>query len=195
MTSKKNEIYRSNFMLQEQNSFFKIGIRGNYGKMTGTEMIKHDKLGISNEMPRVFINYNNVQRSTWVAFDSKSLVYSPYIAVGGVLNIEIFPMPEMPKKHRNWVIRNMQDMEEVLKKKLFPDPNTNLSNVEPITIAFTIPDYIWIDEGREDVEVGWWDEHNEWQLEDLDEVKINKTTREVSFKSMRLAPFAYLQPR
>ena len=195
MTSKKNEIYRSNFMLQEQNAFFKIGIRGNYGKMTGTEMIKHDKLGISNEMPRVFINYNNVQRSTWVAFDSKSLVYSPYIAVGGVLNIEIFPMPEMPKKHRNWVIRNMQDMEEVLKKKLFPDPNTNLSNVEPITIAFTIPDYIWIDEGREDVEVGWWDEHNEWQLEDLDEVKINKTTREVSFKSMRLAPFAYLQPR
>lgn len=80
--------------------------------------------------------------------------------------------------------------------KPFPDPNTNISNVEPITIAFTIPKYIFIDEGREDVEVGWWDsKKNEWQLEDLEEVKINKTSREVSFKSMRLAPFAYLQSR
>lgn len=195
LTSKKNEIYRSNFILQEQNEFFKIGIRGNYGKMTGTEMIKHDKIGISNEMPRMFINYNNVQRSTWIAHDETSLTYSPYFAVGGVLNIEIFPMPEMPKKHRNWIIRNVQDLEDILTKKPFPDPNTNMANIEPITITFTIPDYIWIDEGREDVEVGWWEENNGWQLEDLDEVKINKTTREVSFKSMRLAPFAYLQPR
>ena len=196
LTSKKNEIYRPNFILQEQNQFFKLGIRGNYGKMTGTEMIKHDELGISNEMPRVFINYNNVQRSIWTAFPANALEYSPYTSVGGVLEIEVFPMPEMPKRHRNWVIRTMCDMEDMLNKKPFPDPNTNMANVEPITIAFTIPNYVWIDEGREDVEVGWWDEKNkEWQLEDLDEVKINKTTREVSFKTMRLAPFAYLQNR
>jgi hypothetical protein len=105
-------------------------------------------------------------------------------------------MPEMPKRHRNWVIRNVQDMEDMLMNKPFPDPNTNSANIEPITISFTIPDYIFIDEAREDVEVGWWDAKNEeWQLDDLDEVKINKTSREVSFKAMRLAPFAYLQSR
>jgi cancer susceptibility candidate protein 1 len=196
LTSKKNEIYRSNFLLQEQNEFFKIGIRGNYGKMTGTELIRHEELGICNEMPRIFINYNNIQRSTWTAFPETALVYCPYKSVGGVMNIEVFPMPEMPKKHRNWIIRNVQDMDEMLTNKSFPDPNTNLANVEPITISFTIPDYIFIDEAREDVEVGWWDEKNqEWQLDDLDEVKINKTTREVSFKASRLAPFAYLQSR
>jgi len=196
LTSKKNEIYKPNFMLQSSNEFFKIGIRGNYGKMTGTELIKHDDLGICNEMPRMFINYNNIQRSTWAAFDDTSLGYSPYLAVGGVLNIEVFNMPEMPKKHRNWVMRNIQDMDEMLERKLFPDPNANNANVEPVTISFTIPEYIFIDEGREDVEVGWWDEKNEeWQFEDLSDVKINKTSHEVTFKTMRLAPFAYLQNR
>jgi hypothetical protein len=75
LTSKKNEIYRSNFTLQKQNKFFKIGIRGNYGKMTGTEMIKYEELGVNNEMPRIFINYNNIQRVTWVAFPETTLVY------------------------------------------------------------------------------------------------------------------------
>jgi hypothetical protein len=72
LTSKKNEIYRPSFILQQNNEFFKIGIRGNYGKMAGTEMIKHEELGISNEMPRIFINYNNIQRTTWVAHDDTS---------------------------------------------------------------------------------------------------------------------------
>lgn len=113
-TSKKNEIYKPAFTLQEDGKAFKIGLRGNYGKMTGTEMIKHEELGISNEMPRVFINYNNIQRVTWVANDDTTLEYAPYLAVGGVLNIEVFNMPELPKKHRNWVIRNVGDMEDMI---------------------------------------------------------------------------------
>lgn len=195
-TSKKNEIYRQNFMLQEQNEHFKMGIRGNSNKMSGTEIIDHDKLGIQNEMPRIFINSFNIQRTTWTAFQDTAMKFSSYLAVGGILNIEIFPMPDLPKKHRTWIIRNVQDMEDMLTKKPFPDPGVNMANVDPITITFSIPEYVFIDEGREDIEVGWWDENEgEWQLEELDQVKINKTTREVSFKSMRLAPFAYLQSR
>eukprot|EP00344_Euplotes_crassus_P012576 CAMPEP_0196996914 /NCGR_PEP_ID=MMETSP1380-20130617/2684_1 /TAXON_ID=5936 /ORGANISM="Euplotes crassus, Strain CT5" /LENGTH=435 /DNA_ID=CAMNT_0042413031 /DNA_START=553 /DNA_END=1860 /DNA_ORIENTATION=- len=193
MTSKKIENIRDQFELEANNEYFKMGIRGNHSNFSGTEMLKHESLGISNEVPRIFCKQFNLQRSVWVSNDITASEQSPYLAVGGVLNIEIFPLPEMPKKHRSWIIRNIQDMEDTLKKKNFPD---SAGNIEPITVAFTIPEYVWIDEGREDVEVGWWNEEaKEWQLENLEEVKINKTTREVSFKTLQLAPFAYLQPR
>ena len=93
-------------------------------------------------------------------------------------------------------MRNIQEKEDQLKRRLYPDPNANNQNIDPISIKFKIPDYVYIDETREDVEVGWWDDaKQEWNLEDFNDVKINKTTHEVSFQTMRLAPFAYLQPR
>lgn len=93
-------------------------------------------------------------------------------------------------------MRNISEVGEMLKKRLYPDPNANSQNIDSISIKFTIPDYVYIDETREDVEVGWWDENNqEWNLEEFNDVKINKTTHQVSFQTMRLAPFAYLQSR
>lgn len=93
-------------------------------------------------------------------------------------------------------MRSIQDVEDQLKKRLYPDPHANTQNIDPIAIKFTIPDYVYIDETREDVEVGWWDESkNEWNLDEFNDVKINKTTHQVSFQTMRLAPFAYLQSR
>jgi len=193
MTGKKIENIRDQFELEARNEYFKIGIRGNHSNFSGTEMLKHESLGISNEVPRIFCKQSNLQRSVWISNDITSSEKSSYFAVGGVLRIEIFSLPEMPKKHRNWIIRKVQDEEEALLAKNFSDSG---GNIESITVSFTIPEYVWIDEGREDVEVGWWNEETkEWQLDNLEEVKINKTTREVSFKTLQLAPFAYLQSR
>jgi hypothetical protein len=108
----------------------------------------------------------------------------------------VFNFPEQPKKHRSWVIRNIQEVEGMLKLRQYPDPTANNQNVDPITIKFTIPDYVFIDESRENIEVGWWDNENQiWQLDDFNDMKINKTTHQVSFQITRLAPFAYLQSR
>jgi len=113
-----------------------------------------------------------------------------------VLNIEVFNFPEQPKKHRSWVIRNIQEVGDMLKLRQYPDPTANNQNVDPITIKFTIPSYVFIDESRENIEVGWWDSDNQiWQLDDFNDMKINKTTHQVSFQITRLAPFAYLQNR
>lgn len=113
-----------------------------------------------------------------------------------MLNIEVFSFPEQPRKHRSWAIRNIQDVGDMLKLRQYPDPAANNQNVDAISVKFTIPSYVFIDESRENIEVGWWDADNQvWQLDDFNDMKINKTTHQVSFQTARLAPFAYLQSR
>ena len=194
--SKKADNIKQTFIIQDKIEAFKIGIYGNTSKILRPLPIEFDKIGAEVELPRVFQSLNNILRVTWVSSDDMCIKYSPYISIGGVLNIECFKFAELPKKHRNWVMRNISDVDEMLKKRLYPDPNANTQNIDPIIIKFTIPDHVYIDENREDVEVGWWDENNEeWNLEDFNDVKINKTAHQVSFQTMRLAPFAYLQSR
>ena len=194
--SKKFDNLKPNFAWQEKNEFFKIGIWGNTSKILRPLPIEFNDLGIEVELPRIFQSLNNILRVTWVASDDMWLDYSPYISVGGVLNIEVFNFPEQPKKHRSWVIRNIQEVGDMLKLRQYSDPTANNQNVDPITIKFTIPSYVFIDESRENIEVGWWDSDNQiWQLDDFNDMKINKTTHQVSFQITRLAPFAYLQNR
>ena len=194
--SKKVDNIKPNFSCQEKNELFKIGIWGNTSKILRPLPIEFNDLGIEVELPRIFQSLNNILRVTWVASDDMWLDYSPYISVGGILNIEVFNFPEQPKKHRSWVIRNIQEVDDMLKLRQYPDPTANTQNIDPITIKFTIPDYVFIDESRENIEVGWWDNDNQiWQLDDFNDMKINKTTHQVSFQTMRLAPFAYLQNR
>lgn len=193
--SKKVDSIKQIFMKQKQNEMFKVGIWGNSSKILRPMLIEFNDLGIEVELPRIFQSLNNILRVTWVASDDMCLDYSPYISVGGVLNIEVFNFPELPKKHRSWMIRTINDVGDMLNKRPYPDPSATSQQTDSISIKFTIPNYVYIDESRENIEVGWWDEENKvWQLEE-NEMKINKTSHLVIFQTTRLAPFAYLQSR
>jgi hypothetical protein len=60
--------------------------------------LEFEGMGVKCEIPRSYMNQKIVMRGFWTAYDSvSSLSYCPDLPVGGILDIEIFTYPEIPK--------------------------------------------------------------------------------------------------
>lgn len=81
-----------------------------------------DNAGITVDVPRPFFTSTSVIRGLWLSYDDLSQnVYSPDIAIGGVLTFDIFNFPDLPKKQLKWTMRTILSTDEILTKWAYPD--------------------------------------------------------------------------
>lgn len=101
-----------------------------------------------------------------MAYDDVSHdVYTPEIVIGGILHIDIFNFPQLPKKQLKWTMRSILSTNEILSRKYYPDPNSIAAGtIDPQNISFKIPNYVYI-HNRDDIKVGLWDfESQTWKM-------------------------------
>lgn len=135
--SSKNEVgsIKNSFCLETMNDSYKLGIQGNYTNKDYRMLpVKFQMIGVDCEVPRPYLNNKLIMRAFWQCYDDYSnKAYNPDLPVGGILNIELFNFPEIPKTHGKWTMRDIFSMEKNLEKLHFPDlsiPNPVLSTVE-----------------------------------------------------------------
>jgi cancer susceptibility candidate protein 1 len=91
-------------------------------------------------------------------------------------------------------MRNVYSVDDRLRNIPYPDPNTQIQ-ADPIAIALTLPEYIFICENDE-IKVGVWDEKDKvWQSDLIDDLQLDKSSRKLEFTTRKLAQMAYLQSR
>jgi hypothetical protein len=90
---------------------------------------------------------------------------------------------------------------EALKKYSYPaldsSGQVNYANVNPVKVFYTLPSYIWVHPNdREKMRVGVFDRsNNTWQTDCVDEIKYDLDKKLLTFNTLRLGPFSYLQER
>lgn len=120
-----------------------------------------------------------------------------YIVVGGIVDFQMFMMPELCKERKgSWTIRKVYSVEERLAKQI-KYPDATHSDAQPCEVKYTLPSTIFMSEDTSAIKVSIWDkEHKRWSDDDIhDEIKFSKVTKELSFSTSRFAPMAMLQSR
>ena len=135
----------------------------------------------------------------WRSYDDVTVNAGPYypdIVVGGVVDFRIFQYPEGPRPAMKWTVRNVYSIEDRLRNIPYPDPTSQVQP-DPIGIQFTLPKHVFITAGDDNnIKVGVWDENEKvWSTEEIDDIKLDTTTRSLEFTTKRLAQMAYLQSR
>jgi hypothetical protein len=77
-----------------------LGIWGNYtAKSYRYKPIDFGDIGVQCDLPRNLMLQSTVMRVYWSAEnDISNRFYCPDLVVGGIIDIELFSFPEMPKK-------------------------------------------------------------------------------------------------
>ena len=91
-------------------------------------------------------------------------------------------------------MRKVMSIEDKLKNIPYPEPGTNIQ-IEPLVVTYVLPEYVFTTE-NDDVNVGVWDEkEQQWATEFIDDINYDKSTRQLTYTTIKLAPMAFLQPR
>lgn len=174
----------------------KLGLYLNYGvKIFRYRPIDFEELTIMCDMPRTIMSISIIMRASWTSFDDFTAgTYFPYFVVGGVVNVELFSFPSLPRSAKKWVIRQIYSIENTLDRKPYPEPNSQ--NVNPLKVIYKLPDYVFIPETDTILKVGYWDfKQKQWAFDGIEEIKFDKPIRNLSFTTVRLAPLALLFDR
>ena len=103
----------------------------------------------------------------------------------------------MKQTAQKWVLRTIRPIEERLKRHPFPDPTQLVQDTNPVEIVFTLPETVYTSEDTSQIKIAVWDKENEcWSSDDIgDNLEYKKSTRQISFTTLRFAPMALLQSR
>lgn len=172
---------------------YRLGVFGNPNKISRHYKVRFDDAGIETDLPRQFIMSTSIIRALWQSYDDLSQdVYSPELAVGGVVIFDIFKFPQQPTGVGKWTIRSVFTTEEMLTKIPYPDPENQVQN-DMHTIAYQIPEYVYLPD-REKIKVGWWDfDAKRWKTgsDAIEKVELESDNK-ISFNCNRYCPLALL---
>ena len=118
---------------------------------------------------------------------------SPFMALGGVLSIELMALPQPPKKVKGWTIRPVAEAGVPIVRQSYPTPAAGgdgmSGSAPPLRITFTVAPTVLLPEGTP--RVGGWDaDAGSWKVEGISEIEVNAETRAVSFVTPRLTALA-----
>ena len=184
----------------------KFGLWVNLAKNPRIKSIEFDALSITTELPKQLALASIALRV--MQFSSELLTpqqpplgaSSPFMALGGVLSIELMALPQPPKKVKGWTIRPVAEAGVPIVRQSYPTPAAGgdgmSGSAPPLRITFTVAPTVLLPEGTP--RVGGWDaDAGSWKVEGISEIEVNAETRAVSFVTPphRARPPPALPPR
>ncbi|GMF28977.1 unnamed protein product [Phytophthora fragariaefolia] len=166
--------------------------------------VEFSELGVNVDLPKAVITQSLALRVTRWPFDSfSSLSEGNDVALGGVFSLELLAVPSPPKRARGWVMREVPDAREQLKRLHYPLDGMVLSAALPIKASLTLPrDVLFAPtaainaSSSEMPRIGWWDPTRmRWEEEGVTDVVFQEDTNSVSFSTLRLTQLALLVRR
>ncbi|TYZ60307.1 hypothetical protein PybrP1_010826 [[Pythium] brassicae (nom. inval.)] len=164
-------------------------------KGSRNKRIEFSELGVSVDLPKAVIVQSLALRVVHLPYDpfSRQSSQSFDLALGGVFSLELLALPPPPKRARGWMMREVADEDEPLKRLHYPLEGMVVSAALPVKVSLLLPsDAIYAPSPR----VGWWDPQSEsWEEDGVSEVVFNPETSIVTFSTMKLTHLAVLQQR
>ncbi|OWZ19932.1 hypothetical protein PHMEG_0005738 [Phytophthora megakarya] len=167
--------------------------------------VEFSELGVNVDLPKAVITQSlalRVMRWPFDAFSSLSGGAFKDVALGGVFSLELLAVPSPPKRARGWVMREVPDEREKLKRLHYPLDGMVVSAAVPIKVSLTLPKDVLFaptkstKSTREVPRIGWWDTtHLHWEEEGVTDVVFQEETNSVSFSTLRLTHLALLVRR
>ena len=183
-----------------QRDDLKVGIWINH-ENTGykPKPIEFEGLSMNADIPKQYADDSCVMRAVWYSYDSVSyLAETPFVVLGGVYDISIFRFPELPKSVKEWKLRSVKDVDNMLVTKPYPPPDLSevaLASIGALRMSYQVQSHVYIP-SDEDLQLCWWDQASSiWTDTDISDVSIDRESKIVSFKTKKLAPMALLLPR
>ncbi|EGZ25191.1 hypothetical protein PHYSODRAFT_311802 [Phytophthora sojae] len=166
--------------------------------------VEFSELGVSIDLPKAVITQSLALRVTRWPFDAfSSLSEGTDVALGGVFSLELLAVPSPPKRARGWIMREVPDAREQLKRLHYPLDGMVLSAALPIKASLTLPkDVLFAPttavnaSSAEMPRIGWWDATRmRWEEEGVTDVVFQEDTNSVNFSTLRLTHLALLVRR
>ncbi|RLN77045.1 hypothetical protein BBJ28_00008456 [Nothophytophthora sp. Chile5] len=169
--------------------------------------VEFEELGVSVDLPKAVITQSlalRVTRWPFDAFSSQTEGSGGDAALGGVFSLELLAVPAPPKRARGWIMREVPDAREQLKRLHYPLDGMVVSAALPIKVSLTLPHDVLFAPSAESggaasvaaPRVGWWDPTRmRWEEEGVSEVVFHADTNSVSFSTLRLTHLALLARR
>ncbi|KAF1316739.1 Casc1 protein, partial [Globisporangium splendens] len=187
---------RSEVKMGNASNWVKLGLWVNLiAKGSRNKKIDFQELGISVDLPKAVIVQSLALRVIHLPYDPLSIKKRQNIdfALGGIFSLELLAIPPPPKRARGWMMREVADTSEPLKRLSYPLEGMVVSAVLPIEASLLLPtDAIVSGTPR----IGWWDLQAEsWEEDGISEVVFHPETNIVTFSTMKLTHLAVLQQR
>jgi cancer susceptibility candidate protein 1 len=165
--------------------------------------VEFSELGVNVDLPKAVITQSlalRVTRWPFDAFSSQSEGGGSDVALGGVFSLELLAVPSPPKRARGWVMREVPDAREQLKRLHYPLDGMMVSAALPIKASLTLPkDVLFAPTTAASADaprIGWWDAARlRWEEEGVTDVVFQEATNSVSFSTLRLTHLALLVQR
>ncbi|KAL3664060.1 hypothetical protein V7S43_010946 [Phytophthora oleae] len=162
--------------------------------------VEFPELGVNVDLPKAIITQSLALRVTRWPFDAFSESGGSDIALGGVFSLELLAVPSPPKRARGWIMREVPDAREQLKRLHYPLDGMVLSAALPIKANLSLPkDVLFAPTTAASVElprIGWWDATRmRWEEEGVTDVVFQEDTNSVSFSTLHLTHLALLVRR
>ncbi|KAE9361414.1 hypothetical protein PF008_g1056 [Phytophthora fragariae] len=166
--------------------------------------VEFSELGVNIDLPKAVITQSLALRVTRWPFDAfSSLSEGSDIALGGVFSLELLAVPSPPKRARGWIMREVPDARDQLKRLHYPLDGMVLSAALPIKASLTLPEDVLFapttatnSSSVEMPRIGWWDATRmRWEEEGVTDVIFQEDTNSVNFSTLRLTHLALLVRR
>ncbi|GMF10919.1 unnamed protein product [Phytophthora lilii] len=168
--------------------------------------VEFPELGVNVDLPKAVITQSlalRVTRWPFDAFSSLSEGGGTDVALGGVFSLELLAVPSPPKRARGWIMREVPDAREQLKRLHYPLDGMVVSAALTIKASLTLPrDVLFapvtdINTPCADIpRIGWWDANRmRWEEEGVTDVVFQEDTNSVNFSILRLTHLALLVRR
>lgn len=184
---------RSEVKLASASGWVKIGLWINLlAKGSRNKRVEFAELGIAVDLPKAVIVQSLALRVVHVPYDPFSRE-SVDVALGGVFSLELLAIPPPPKRARGWIMREVADETEPLKRLHYPLEGMVVSAALPVKVSLLLPSGVLYTPSPR---IGWWDLQAErWEEDGISDVVFNPETSVVTFSTMKLTHIAALQQR
>ncbi|GLE10190.1 hypothetical protein PINS_up022215 [Pythium insidiosum] len=187
---------RSEVKMVSASNWVKLGLWINLlAKGSRNKRIDFTELGISVDLPKAAIMQSLALRVTFLPFDALS-EHNPQnfdFALGGVLTLDLLAIPAPPRRARGWVMREVADAADRIKKLHYPLEGMVASAALPVKVSVQLPSHVIY---AATPRVGWWDPHTQtWEEDGITEINLNRDTHVLSFSTMHVTHLAVLQQR
>ncbi|KAG2486777.1 hypothetical protein HYH03_014576 [Edaphochlamys debaryana] len=185
---------------------FKWGVWVNTAKNPRLKVVEMPQLGVTLDIPKQIALANvalRVQHRSGPGSDETfTRCANHWMAVGGVLSVDLLALPPGAKKVRGWTLRQVTPLASNVQRVPYPippagaDPLTWQSEEEPPPLGVTAPLPPEVVLLQDPLQVGWWDEARSiWNTDGISDVSYDSSTNTFSFHTTHLAPLALVMSR
>mmetsp|Transcript_9273 Transcript_9273/g.9272 ORF Transcript_9273/g.9272 Transcript_9273/m.9272 type:complete len:424 (+) Transcript_9273:342-1613(+) len=187
--------------IKSQREEIRVGLWLNY-QNTGHKFkpIDFDELTMYADMPRQYADDPCVMRAMWTNSNLIStMIETPELVVGGVYEVHIYRFPELPKNVREWRLRPVKTLENMLVQRPYPPSDLisgmSLSNINPLKMMYQLPSNVYLPDPN-GYKVCWWDSTTlSWSNNEIADLNFDAVSKTIAFKIKKLAPLAVVIPR